>query len=101
MKVENQALVQPSKILLPSMHFKLGLMKKFVKPMNQEEPAFTYEKCSPKLSGAKLKEGIFIGPQIRVPIKDEYFEKLLQGDEKAAWDGFKFVVRVFLGNRRA
>ena len=45
----------------------------------------------------KLKEGVFIGPQIR----DEYFDTLLQGDEKAAWDSFKFVVKVFLGNRRA
>ena len=32
---------------------------------------------------------------------DGYFDKLLQGDEKAAWDSFKFVVKVFLGNRRA
>jgi len=31
-----------SKILLPSMHFKLGLMKYFVKATNQEEAAFTY-----------------------------------------------------------
>jgi len=44
--VENQPLVEPSKILLPSMHLKLGLMKNFVKAMNQEEVAFTYEKCS-------------------------------------------------------
>jgi len=48
-----------------------------------------------------LKEGIFIGPQIRDLIKDEYFDKLLQGDEKAVWDRFKFVVKGFLGNRRA
>jgi len=48
-----------------------------------------------------LKEGVFIGPQIRELIKDEYFGKLLQGDEKAAWDSFKFVVKGFLGNRRA
>jgi len=34
--------VEPSKILLPSMHLKLGLMKNFVKAMNQEEAAFTY-----------------------------------------------------------
>jgi len=27
--------------------------------------------------------------------------RLLQGDEKAAWDSFKFVVKVFLGNTRA
>jgi len=48
-----------------------------------------------------LKKGIFISPQIRDLIKDEFFDKLLQGDEKAAWDSFKFVVKVFLGNRRA
>jgi len=49
----------------------------------------------------KLKEGIFIGPQTQDLIKDKYFNKLLQGDEKAAWDSFKFVVKGFLGNRRA
>jgi len=84
------------------MHLNVGLMKNFVKTMNQEETAFTYlwEKW-PRLSEAKLKEGIFIGPQIRGIIKDEYFDSLLQDDEKAAWDSFKFVVKVFLGNRRA
>ena len=41
MNVENQPLVEPSKILLPSMHLKLGLIN-FVKAMNQEEAAFTY-----------------------------------------------------------
>jgi len=84
------------------MHLKLGLMKKFVKAMNQEEAAFTYLWGKfPSLSEAKLEEGIFIGPQIRDIIKDEYFDKLLQGDENAAWDSFKFVVKVFVGNRRA
>jgi len=48
-----------------------------------------------------LKEDIFIGSQIRDIIKDEFFDKLLQGNEKAAWDNFKFVVKVLLGNRRA
>jgi len=48
-----------------------------------------------------LKEGIFIGPQIRDLIKDEYFDRLHQGDEMAVWDIFKFVVKEFLGNRRA
>ena len=99
MNVENQPLVQTSKILLPSMHLKLGLMKIFVKVMKQGEAAFTYlwEKF-PRLSEAKLKEGIFIVPQIRGLIKDEYFDKLLQSDEKAAWESLKFVVKVFLGN---
>jgi hypothetical protein len=31
-----------------------------------------------------LKEGIFIGPEIRELIKEEYFNRLLQGDEMAA-----------------
>jgi len=63
MNVENQPLVEPSKILLPSMHLKLGLMKNLVKAMNQEEAAFTYlREKFPRLSEAKLKEGIFIGP---------------------------------------
>jgi hypothetical protein len=70
--------------------------------MNQEEAAFTYlREKFPRLSEAKLKESIFIGPQIRDLIKDEYFYRLFQGDEKADWDSFKFVVKGFLGNRRA
>ena len=77
-------------------------MKNFVKAMNQEEAAFTYLwEIFPRLSEARLKEGIFIGPQILNLIKDEYFDKLLQGDEKAARDSYKFVVKVFLGNRKA
>jgi len=48
-----------------------------------------------------LEKGIFIGPQIWDLNEDEYFDKLLQGDDKAAWDSFKFLVKVFLGNRRA
>ena len=42
MNVENQPLVEPSKILLPSMHLKFGLMKNFVKATNQGEDAFNY-----------------------------------------------------------
>jgi hypothetical protein len=57
--------------LLPSTHLKLALMKNFVKAMNQEEANFTYlwEKF-PRLSEAKLTEGIFIGPQIWDLLKD-------------------------------
>jgi len=70
--------------------------------MNQEEAAFTYlREKFPRLSEAKLKEGIFIGPQIWDLIKEEYSNKLLQGDKKVVWDSFKFVVKGFLGNRRA
>ena len=56
-------------------------MKTFAKAMNQEESAITYlREKFPRLSEAKLKEGIFIGPQRRDLIKDKYFDKLLQSD---------------------
>jgi len=87
---------------LPSMHLQLFLMKYFVKAMYQEEATFTFlRETFPRLGEAKLKEGIFIGPQIRDLIKDKYFNMLLQGDEKTAWGSFKFVVKGVLGNRRA
>ena len=78
------------------MHLKLGLTKTSVKTMNQEEAAFTYLKEKfPRLGEAKLKEFIFIGPKKWDLIKDEYFNKLPQGDEKAVWDSFEFVVKHF------
>ena len=56
MNVEKQPQVEQSNILLPSMHLKLGLMKHFVKAMNQEEAVFTYlREKFPRLNEAKLK----------------------------------------------
>ena len=46
------------------MHLKLGMLKKVVKAMNQEEVAFTYLwETFPRLSEAKLKEDVYIGPE--------------------------------------
>ena len=57
--MQHPALAEWYKIMLPPLHIKLGLMKNFVKAM----PAFNYlaEKF-PRLSEAKIKEGIFAGP---------------------------------------
>ena len=52
----------------------------------------------PKLSDAKLKEGIFIEPQIRKIINDDLFEHLLKESEKCLWLMFKAVGLYFLGN---
>ena len=63
---------------------------------------FKYLKTKfPLLSDAKIKEGIFVGPQIRELFKDETFNRVIEGKEKAAWEAFKTVVHNFLGNRRA
>ena len=77
-------------------------MKNFVKAMNQDEPAFKYiYNKFPVLSQAKLKEGIFVGPQINKLLKDKGFDHTLPGIEKVAWNTFRDVAHNFLGNTKA
>lgn len=49
------------------------------------------------LSDAKVKEGVFVGPEIRELVKDPAFDRVLEGKEKEAWNAFKGVVKGFLG----
>ena len=53
------------------------------------------------MSDAKIKEGIFIGPQIRELIQDKQFEEDLNVTERNAWLSFKRVCKDFLGNHKA
>jgi hypothetical protein len=46
-----------------------------------------------RLSDPKIKEGIFVGPQIRELIKDEQFEEQLNEVGKAVWQAFKNTLR--------
>ena len=95
-----EPLVDPKDVLLPPLHIKLGLMKNFVKGMNQEGQAFKYLRDKfPRLSDAKVKEGIFVGPQIRQLVKDPAFDRVLEGKEKEAWEALKGVIHGFLGNK--
>ena len=100
--VQNNPLVDPQKVLLPPLHIKLGLMKNFVKAINKNGTAFHYLRQKfPRLSEAKIKEGIFVGPQIRNLLKDEHFDTILEGKEKKAWDNFRLVTKNFLGNKKS
>ena len=54
-----------------------------------------------KISDAKIKEGIFIGPQIRELILDEKFAATMDNQELTAWDAFKQVCEGFLGKYKA
>ncbi|GFU24274.1 uncharacterized protein TNCV_3395931 [Trichonephila clavipes] len=97
--VERQSLVVPKKILCPPLYIKLRLMKRFVKSLEKGE-CFKYL-CEqfPGLSDAKLKEGIFVGPDIRKLLKDKMFVTKMEMKEKKAWNSFKLAVTGFLGNR--
>jgi hypothetical protein len=102
MNILKKPLVEPSKILLPPLHIKLGLMKQFVKALDKEGHCFTFlVKQFPALSTAKLKEGIFDGPQIRKLLRDESFVTIMTEKERAAWLSFKSVVENFLGNHKS
>lgn len=95
-------LVLKENIILPPLHIKLGLMKNFVKALNENDDAMSYLKTVfPRLSEAKIKEGIFVGPQIRKLMNDEEFIEKLSEDEAAAWSAFQNVVNCFLGNTKS
>jgi hypothetical protein len=57
-------------------------------------------KTFPRLSEAKLKEGVFFGPDIRKLIFDEDFLLTMTEVEREAWIAFKSVVNKFLGTTR-
>lgn len=100
--VSATSLVDPNHVFLPPLHIKLGLIKNFVKALKRNEPGFQYLiKLFPKLSYAKIKEGIFVGPGIRKLINDNNFTKCLSATEAAAWASFKSVVRNFLGKTKS
>ena len=100
--VSHQSLVDPTKILLPPLHIKLGLMKNFVKGLDREGDGFKYLRTKfPRISEAKVKEGIFLGPQIREVMNDKDFENHLNAIQLAAWNAFKAVTTNFLGNQRS
>ncbi|GBN94133.1 hypothetical protein AVEN_56084-1 [Araneus ventricosus] len=74
-KEENEPLVAAEKILLPPLHIELGLMKNFVEAMDCGGSGLQYLRLKlPKVSEAKIKEGIFVGPQIRQLMKDPVFD---------------------------
>jgi len=100
--VNNHSLFEPSRNLLPPLLIKLSLMKNFVKALDRNDTAFLYLRQKfPQLSDAKIREGVFTGPDIRSLLRDEVFERVITGDEQRAWDDFQEVVTGLLGNRRA
>jgi len=55
----------------------------------------------PNVSNAKIKEGIFIGPQIREMTQDKEFYEDLNETERNAWLSFKRICKEFLKDHKA
>ena len=100
--VAHLPLVDRTKILLPPLHIKLGLIKQFVKAMKKESEGFAYVRQKfPRISEAKIKEGIFVGPQINHLFQDPNFRPKLNAAERRAWDAFTNICSNFLGNTKS
>ena len=88
-------------MILPPPHFKLGLIKRFVKALNKEGVCFKYiQEKFPYMSAEKIKESVFVGPQIRKLTKDEQFLSTMTNVEKKAWLSFAETVSKILGNTK-
>jgi hypothetical protein len=97
--IAHPSLVAASKVVLPPLHIKLGVMKRFVKALNEEGDCFKYiSQKFTALTKATLKDGIFTRPDIRKHLSDAAFESITFAKEKAAWQAFRDVVTKFLGN---
>ena len=72
-------------------------MKNFVKGMDKTSRGFEYVRNKfPNVSDTKIKEGIFIGPQIRELMQDKQFDEDLNDTERNAWLSFKRILQGLL-----
>lgn len=99
----NTPLVDSRNVLLPPLHILLGLMKHFIETFgrrNSRGVQYIKEKF-PKITYAKLKESIFVRPQIREVLKDVNFKSTLDELELPEWSFFHWVSQNVLDNKKA
>jgi hypothetical protein len=73
-----------------------------MKALDRNGPAFS-SLCEkfPRLSMEKIKEGVFISPQIHQLFRDPQLDLILGYDEKAACNAFQHITTGFLGQVKA
>ena len=99
--VPNSSLIEISKILLPPLHIKLGLAKQFVKTLKPTSRAFHHiRQMFQSISEAKVKGGIFVGPQITRVLAFKELEKQMSDLERNAWQTFRIIMEGFFGSHR-
>jgi len=77
-------------------------MKNFVKRMDKTGRGLEYVMNKfPNVSDTKIKEGIFIGPQIRELMQDKQVDEDPNETERNAWLSFKRICKDSLGNHKA
>ena len=95
--IKYEPLVPNTSILIPPLHIKVGLYKKFLKALDKESSAIDHlHNIFPKLSDAKIYAGILNGPDINKLRADSVFFQLLSSTEQIAWQSLNTVVDDFL-----
>lgn len=96
-------LVPRDKILFPPLHIKIGLMTQLMKKIleTNDEVFLIIKTILPALSDAKVKGGIFDGPEIRKLFNSKDLLQVMNNDEQQAFLRLKDVSANFLGNNRA
>lgn len=97
----HESLVPEMKILLPLLHIKLGTVKNFLKCIAKRPAVFNRLKdIFPRLSNAKIREGVVNGPDIRKLMSRQDFDQVLTDRELNAWLALKAVIKGLLGKER-
>lgn len=99
-----QPLVDSSKILMPPLHIKIGLVTQLFKKIyaNNKRAREVLKRIFPQLTEAKMKAGVYNGPQIRdIFANENELARTLSKDENEAFKSLKAVCEGFLGNKRA
>jgi len=77
-------------------------MKNFVKRMDRTGRGLEYLRNKfPNAIDAKIKEGLFIGTQIRELMQDKQFDEDLNVTEINLWLPFTRICKDFVGNHKA
>ena len=83
--------------------YKIECFKQFVKALNLEEgnSIIKYlQKKFPTLSEAKIKKGVFVGPQTCKLVVNDELSRMLTDVQLAAWNSFKDICSGFLRKHR-
>jgi hypothetical protein len=76
-------------------------MNNFVKGMGQTGPAFrNLAEKLPGINAAQVKDGVFIGQQIRKLFRDKQLDRILSCNEKMEWNDVWLLATIFMGNKK-
>ena len=97
LNIQSHPFVEPNKILLPSLHIKLEMMKNFVMAIDREGCSFAFlQENIPRISMEKSKASFLTVP--KQENSSLMFDEALSEAELSAWLSLKLVLTNFPGN---